>query len=108
MTRWSHKKHDMIVGDINTHSPLWDYVVERTNKRGKIFENWMAANNMVALNQGSPTHTNRKTGRGTAPDVALIHATALDKMLWRTEDGFGSDHRPIIITLEGNDKPNYR
>ena len=62
MTRWPHKKHDMIVGDINAHSPLWDYVVERTDKRGKIFENWMAANNMVALNQGSPTHTNRKTG----------------------------------------------
>ena len=43
----------------------------------------------------------------------MIHSTALDKMLWRTEDGFGSDHRPIIITLEGkiskvNDKPNYR
>ena len=113
MTRWPHKKYDMIVGDINAHSPLCDYIVERTDKRGNIFENWMAANNMVALNNGSPTHTNRKTGRGTAPDVALIHATALDKMLWRTEDGFGSDHRPIIITLEGkisrvNDKPNYR
>ena len=113
MTRWPHKNHDMIVGDVNAHSPLWDYVVEKTDKRGKIFENWMAANNMVALNQGGPTHTNRKTGKETAPDVAIIHSTALDKMVWRTEDGFGSDHRPIIITLEGkmskvNDNPNYR
>ena len=61
MTRWPHKEYDMIFGDVNAHSPLWDWEVERTDKRGKIIENWMATRNMVAANQhggGKPRWTN--------------------------------------------------
>ena len=47
MTRWPHKNYDMIFGDVNAHSPLWDWVVERIDKRGEIIENWMASNDMV-------------------------------------------------------------
>ena len=113
MTRWPHKEYDMIFGDVNAHSPLWDWIVERTDKRGKIVENWMAMYNMVAANLGGPTHTNRKTGKETAPDVAIIHTSILDKTTWETGDTFGSDHRPIIFTYQGrmpkvNNTPKYR
>ena len=27
MTRWPHKEYDMIFGDVNAHSPLWDWIV---------------------------------------------------------------------------------
>ena len=62
---------------------------------------------------GGPTHTNRKTGKETAPDVAIIHTSILDKTTWETGDTFGSDHRPIIFTYQGrmpkvNNTPKYR
>ena len=38
MRRWPAKEHDMICGDVNAHSPLWDdkMVDRRTDKRGRI------------------------------------------------------------------------
>ena len=101
MSRWPHMKHDMIFGDVNAHSPLWDCFTERTDKRGRVIENWLAPHDMTAANQGGATHTHRSTGSETVPDVTIVHASALDQVTWRTDDSIGSDHKPIIVTYEG-------
>ena len=68
---------------------------------------------MAQLNDGSPTHTNRTTGKGTAPDTSFVHSAMLDKCTWETVNEFGSDHLPILIEYEDqipevNVKPKYR
>ena len=40
MSRWTHMKHYMIFGDVNAHSPLWDFFNERTDKKDGVIENW--------------------------------------------------------------------
>ena len=102
LSRWPHKEFDMMFGDFNAHSPLWDKTTEETDKRGRVMENWMALNNMTPANSGEPTHTNRKTGKETTPYITIVHSALLDKITWNTENDFGSDHRPILITYDDN------
>ena len=102
-------------GDINAHSLLWDdsMASKRTDKRGRIVEEWLADSNMLPLNDGTPTHTNRSSGTESAPDVTLVHSTLMDKTTWERVEDLSSDHHPIIITYRDNiprvnDKPAYK
>jgi len=112
MRRWPQKEHDIVCGDINAHSLLWDDS-KRTDKRGRIVEEWLADSNMLPLNDGTPTHTNRSSGTESAPDVTLVHSTLMDKMTWERVEDLSSDYHPIIITYRDNiprvnDKPVYK
>ena len=113
--RWPSNNYDMVLGDTNAHSPLWDNNMRNgvADKRGLIFEDWIADTNMAQLNEGLPTHVNRKTGKGSAPDTSFVHSSMLDRCTWKTVNDFGSDHLPIIIEYEDrmptvNDKPKYK
>ena len=90
----------MIRGDVNAHSILWDDT--RANKepdqRGITLENWLAENNMLAVNDGRPTHDSRSSGTASAPDVTFVHTSMMDRVSWETVSDLSSDHRPIIIT----------
>ena len=85
MSRWPAKQFDMICGDMNAHSMLWDdsVVGNSSDKRGRLIENWAADNNMLTANDGSYTHTSRSSGSKTAPDVTLTHASMVDKLSWK-------------------------
>ena len=113
-SKWPAHSDDLILGDINAHSSLWDDNWDgQPDARGKIIEEWMANTNMAFLNDGSPTHTNRTTGKRTAPDMAFAHPSMLDKMSWEVRNDFSSDHLPIIISYDDtmpmiNDKPTYK
>jgi len=113
--RWPIREFDMICGDINAHSILWDDT--RANKepdqRGIVVEDWLADNNMLAVNDGKPTHDSRSAGTASAPDVTLVHTTMMDKVTWETVNDLSSDHRPIIITYRDhfpkvNNKPTFK
>ena len=113
--RWPSMKYDMVLGDTNAHSPLWDSNTQNglTDKRGQVFEDWIAGHGMAELNEGTPTHVNRKTGKGSAPDTSFVHSSMLDRCKWKTVNDFGSDHQPIIITYEDriptvNNKAKYK
>jgi len=44
----------ILLGDLNSWSPLWGSL--RTNTRGKNIERAIRENNLIVLNDGSPTH----------------------------------------------------
>ena len=105
----------MILGDTNAHSQLWDdnWSKPEADERGRIIENWCATNNMSPINDGKPTRRCRKSGKGTAPDQAFVHASKLDRFTWEVVDDLSSDHSPIIITYQDqfptvNYKPAYK
>ena len=84
LRRWPARNFDMICGDVNAHSLLWDDSVagRGADKRGKVIENWAAENNMLAMNDGSHTHVSRSSGSKTAPDAILVHASLVYKVTW--------------------------
>ena len=133
VTDWPHDECDLIIGDPNAHSKLWDLLREAdSDSRGKMLEKWMDENDMACLNDGRPTHVNRQhpntasptdpvdntsnpesTPGVTSPDVSIAHVSLLDKLTWDVLNDMRSDHQPIIITLncgveEVNSTPSYK
>ena len=113
--RWPCREYDMILGDTNAHSVLWDnnWSKGEADERGRIIENWCAANSMAPLNDGHSTRRCRTSGKGSAPDQAYVHSSKLDRFSWEVTEGFGSDHLPIIISYQDmfptvNNKPSYK
>ena len=99
---WPCKEYDMILGDVNAHSLLWDDNTKDgiPDKRAEKIEEWLTETGMKFINTGEATHVNRSTGSESAPDVSFVHSSLLDKVSWRVVDKLGSDHKPIIITYE--------
>ena len=87
------------MGDINAHSSLWDKQANQ-DTRGDAVENWLAINDMSCLNDGTPTRYSKSVDSISTPDVSLVSSSLIDKCAWRVIDALGSDHKPILITLE--------
>ena len=97
--KWPCTESDLILGDTNAHSSLWDDNWEgKSDKRGEAVEDWIAKG-MSILNDGKPTHILRATGNLSAPDTSLAHSSLVDKITWEALTELGSDHKPIIITI---------
>ncbi|GBP06353.1 RNA-directed DNA polymerase from mobile element jockey [Eumeta japonica] len=98
----------LISGDFNSWSTLWGSA--ETNSRGKILENFILNEDLIILNNGSPTHfTTHKTF--THIDITLCSSQLAPLCAWKTlHDLYGSDHFPIHIRMTNNfpsTKPNY-
>ena len=114
--RWPTKEYDIILGDTNAHSLLWDDNWEKpeADERGRVLENWCATHNMTAINDGRATRRSRNAaGKGTALDQAFVHSSRVDKFTWQVLDDLSSDHKPIIITYQDqfpsiNNKPTFK
>jgi len=120
-TRWMCTEYDCLFGDFNAHSEIWDDRMAETasgaDSRGELIENWVASTNMISINDGSPTRTNRSARNDndddTTPDISFVHSSLMDKFSWKVENELGSDHKPIIITYEEsipkvNETPRYK
>ena len=61
----------MIVGDFNSHSPIWGYPV--LDSKGEEVEDWIITNQMVLINPPDDPHTyNFRAWRTTScPDLAI-------------------------------------
>ena len=92
-----HEKVVIIAADLNAHHDLWDDNRE-TDQRGTMITEWIDLHDMVALNSGEPTRHDA-SGRGTAPDVTICHASVVERVGWRVGEDLASDHRPIIIEI---------
>ena len=110
---WPKDKNDMLAGDFNAHSIGWDNTMANSettaDARGLNIERWMQENDMVPLNSGERTHTNRKTNKEMAPDLTIVHEENTDLYHWEVIKDLGSsDHHPILITREikGMDRVN--
>ena len=105
---WPKERYDLLAGDFNAHSDTWDKAMETDEgrgkideKRGKIIDRWTNENDMVPLNTGDGTHINRRTGKESAPDIAIVKNGEEDRYEWKVLKKLGaSDHYPIMITRD--------
>ena len=72
MDLWPSETYDMILGDSNSHSTLWDdnLPTHHPDTRGAKIESWMSTTGMACLNTGEPTHHTKRytpSGKGSAP-----------------------------------------
>ena len=112
---WPCKGNDIVLGDFNAHSSLWDDNTKNgiSDRRARKIEDWLAETGMASLNTGEATHVSRSTGTLSAPDITFAHSSMMDKLSWKTLNVLGSDHKPILITYEDemirvNNKPKYK
>lgn len=90
----------MLTGDFNGWSPLWGS--SDTNPRGKIIEDFILANNICILNDGSNTHfSTHKTF--SAIDLTICSPQLLPISTWAViDDLHNSDHFPIITSINSS------
>lgn len=93
----------LVCGDFNAHSLCWDPHQPET-ALGEAIEDWAVDNELAILNDGGHTRQNPSTGGVSTPDVTLISRTLLDSRdtTWAPQQGLGSDHLPIKITLSSS------
>ena len=96
---WPRGENDIIVGDLNAHSPLWDDESPE-DERGRATVDWASGNGWSVLNDGSPTRVNPGTGGLSSPDLTMAGHHLANKIRWTVGDDFGSDHRCIINNLD--------
>ncbi|KAI5731922.1 hypothetical protein M8J77_018439 [Diaphorina citri] len=87
----------LILGDINAHHPLWDSRAP-ADQRGEDITDQIEDSRFGILNEDTPT---RLCGNSeTSPDITLASDSLIPTTEWKTECTLGSDHLPIIVTLE--------
>ena len=93
----SINKPVLIMGDLNAWSPEWG---SRTfNSRGQLISTFIENNNLMILNDKSPTHLSTRSSL-TNVDVSLSSPSLFLSTEWKRDDYLhGSDHFPIHLTL---------
>ena len=88
----------LITGDFNSWSTLWGSTV--SNTRGKIIENFILNEDLIILNNGSPTHFSTHN-TFTNIDISMCSPQLAPFCSWKTlRNLHGSDHFPISIEIE--------
>ena len=86
----------LLVGDFNSHNPLWGD--DRLDDRGRRIEDFVASNFLSLMNDGSYTYLHPGYGTYTAIDLTITDPGLLLDFSWKvSSDLHGSDHFPIII-----------
>jgi len=89
----------IFVGDFNSHNTLWG--CEYTNAKGKKLEKLLDIDNIILLNDNSPTHFNAANGSLSSIDLAITSTTFSTNQQWTVESElYNSDHWPIQILFE--------
>lgn len=89
----------MITGDINARNLLWGS--DRTDFRGKFFEELINEYNLCVLNKGNNTHVSIGYRSLSAIDVTLVSPDIFPILDWFVDDDtYDSDHFPIIIPIQ--------
>jgi hypothetical protein len=98
---------DIVVGDFNAKSPLWDDDRVDADEAGTKLEKAIDETQRCILNTGEPTHmiAQGTTDRMNVLDIAIADVTIANKATWEVNsDNLGSDHFPILITTGGYSK----
>ena len=94
-------ENSVLLGDLNSKSPLWGSPASDFN--GKILENVIEEKNLIILNDGTGTHRTN-TGNPSHIDLTIVTPSLANNSSWEVlNDPLGSDHFPILTTL--NAKP---
>lgn len=95
----ANRENAIIVGDFNAKSPQWG--LENTDRRGVIVTEWIAANDLVVMNEGNkPTFQRRDYS--SILDLTLATTNMRAKITnWHVSDNESlSDHNYIVFDVE--------
>ena len=87
----------LILGDFNAHHSAW--YLSSTDTRDTLLENVVSGSNFGIINWDSPTRL-PGTANPSSPDVSLASASLITSTNWQTKTNLGSDHLPILISLQ--------
>ena len=89
----------LVAGDFNGHSPQWGY--PDTNRTGQYLEELHQSTNLVIMqNENSPaTLLHRAHNTLSRPDLTLVSANLEDRCTLKVLPCIGSDHKPILTTV---------
>ena len=92
----------LVVGDFNSHNPIWDANCENPDQGGKTIERGLQDNQMVCINEADcPTFYSNIHCTKTSIDLSLCSADIQEDLEWHVlEDNYTSDHYPVIITIQ--------
>ena len=97
----------LIVGDFNSRSQSWGY--DNIDKRGEEVEAWQDDHRLILINDpaDTPTFYSGRWRTTTTPDLAMctgnLHPCTKRDVCKQLG---GSDHRPVVITIEGMQQEN--
>ena len=88
--------HQQLLRPSGQHSAWYS---SSTDTRGTLLENVVSGSNFGILNWDSPT---RLPGNAnpSSPDVSLASASLITSTNWQTKTNLGSDHLPILTSLQ--------
>ena len=98
---WLPVNNDTIfAGDLNGHTRIWDDH-QPADTRGEKILDWILANDLKCLNDGSHTRINRGTAGISTPDVTAVTRDLDTKAKWCVieDTDMDSDHLPIVIEI---------
>ena len=88
----------IILGDFNAHSPMWGS--STTSGRGRMISEILVDRDLCLLNNGEPTHFDRRTGSLSKIDLAIASPLCQTDFLFSVlPDLHDSDHFPIELKL---------
>jgi len=90
----------VLMGDFNGHHTMWG--CEDVNIRGKQLEDLIIKNDIILLNDKTPTYFHSANGCFTSIDLTLGSSSLFLDFSWKVgSDLCGSDHFPIILENDG-------
>ena len=94
----------LILGDFNAHHDYWTNRSVESRRGGNYLSQHIIDSSLTLLNDGSFTRLpERSTDSCTAIDLSIISACMAPQCQWMIQDdSLGSDHLPIIISMETN------
>ena len=88
----------MILGDFNSHNPLWGSSKLDTN--GRTVESFMENNDLALLNDKSPTRLDPHFGTYSNLDLSIVSKELACSIEWNVlSNNFGSDHNLVCINF---------
>ena len=91
----------IMCGDFNAKNTLWSN--DENNRRGEVLEKLMFDNDLGLLNSDVKTRFDIRNNKYSLIDLSIVHpALYLDFDSDVLSDPHGSDHHPIIISLNGD------
>ena len=92
---------NIVIGDFNAKHTLWGSPA--TDNNGKQVAEFIEANDLVSLNDGSITYVGAQAGLGSHIDLTLVSSRLAKDCTWEaTSETLGSDHVVIEVTLSCN------
>lgn len=88
----------VINGDLNSHHPMWGS--QKQDSGGRDVLAWTEKNDLVILNDGSPTRVDAATGQLSCIDLTITSPNISAISGWGVvQDTWDSDHFPIITSI---------